>query len=218
MIQLAGKYGIYLGKLDYSDPSILILNQDMKSVMVVSLDHGDLDSKLPRGEVSLSSKVVGLFWTPLRDGLVVLYEMEQDNILTFSKNRLDKKDVGDFDILVNRSYGLKLAYDERVFDVRWTGFSSDFVGVDKQLKGVVATNQRIYIVDDKLCVQSMIKLNETLTSIRWLGDQTVLAATNTHLLYMTSGKSPMSNVVMSFSQGHCSLFTALADRVILAIQ
>jgi len=38
VIQLPGKYGIYLGKLDYADPSILILNQDLKSVMVFSLD------------------------------------------------------------------------------------------------------------------------------------------------------------------------------------
>jgi hypothetical protein len=44
--------------------------------MIVSLDQGDLDSKLPRGEVNLASKIVGLFWTPLREGLAVLYELE----------------------------------------------------------------------------------------------------------------------------------------------
>jgi len=66
----------------------------MKSVMIVSLDQCELDSKLPRGDVQLDCKVVGLFWTPIRDGLVVLYEMDEDNILTFSNNRLDKHDIG----------------------------------------------------------------------------------------------------------------------------
>lgn len=81
-----------------------------------------------------------MFWTPLREGLAVLYEMEQDNILTFSKNRVDKNAIGDFGILVNRSYGLKLSFNERVFDVKWTGFASDFTSMERQIKGVVATN------------------------------------------------------------------------------
>jgi hypothetical protein len=38
VIQLSGRLGIYIGKLDYADPSILILNHDMKSLMIVSLD------------------------------------------------------------------------------------------------------------------------------------------------------------------------------------
>jgi len=67
--------------------------------------------------------------------------MEQDNILTFSKNRIEKNNIGDFDILLNRKYSLKLTYDERVLDVKWTGFSADFASSsDRQLKGVVATN------------------------------------------------------------------------------
>jgi hypothetical protein len=105
----------------------------MKSIMIVSMDQSDLDSKLPRGDVQLTSKVVGLFWTPMRDGLVVLYEMAEDNLLTFSQNRLDKNNVGDFGILVSKGYGLKLASDERVFDVKWTG-------TDCAIKGAVASN------------------------------------------------------------------------------
>jgi hypothetical protein len=86
--------------------------------------------------------------------------MDHDNLLTFSKNRVDKNEVSDYGILVSRNYGLKLSYDERVFDVKWTGFASDFASVDKQIKGVVATNQRIYIVDDKLAVNSTVKQND----------------------------------------------------------
>lgn len=99
--------------------------------MIFSLDQGELDSKLPRGDLHLASKVIGLFWTPLRDGLAVLYEMEHDNILTFSKNRIEKNEARDFGILISRNYGLKLSYDERVFDVKWTGFSSDFASPDR---------------------------------------------------------------------------------------
>lgn len=67
----------------------------------------------------------------MRDGLSVLYEMENDNILTFSKNRIENNQASDFGILVSRNYGLKLSYEERVFDVKWTGFASDFASVDR---------------------------------------------------------------------------------------
>ena len=99
-----------------------MLNQDNQSLIIFSFDEGDLESKLPHGEVRLSSKVTGVYWTPMRDGLAVVYEMEQDNLLTFSKNRLERYPVKDFGILVSRNVGLKLHYEERVFDVRWTGF------------------------------------------------------------------------------------------------
>ena len=141
VLQLQGKTGIYLGKLDYKDPSILVLQEDMKSLIIFSFDEGDLESKLPHGEVRLSSKVSGVYWTPLRDGLAVLYELTQDNLLTFSKNRLEKNKVKDFGVLVNRSIGLKLHYEERVFDVKWTGFSLGFAADERQsIRGVIATN------------------------------------------------------------------------------
>lgn len=75
VLQLSGRTGIYLGKLDYKDPSILVLQEEMKSLIIFSFDEGDLESKLPHGEVRLSSKVNGVYWTPMRDGLAVLYEL-----------------------------------------------------------------------------------------------------------------------------------------------
>jgi len=167
----------------------------MKSVMIVSLDQCELDSKLPRGDVQLDCKVVGLFWTPIRDGLVVLYEMDEDNILTFSNNRLDKHDIGDLSLLANRCFSLKLAHDERVYDVKWTGFTGD----QSAIKGAVITNQKVYIVDEKLSSLSAIKMQDPITSIRWLGDHTVLATTSTHLWHVTAGNQ--ASAVVSLREG-----------------
>ena len=64
-------------------------------------------------------------------------------MLTFSKNRLKRYPVKDFGVLVSRNVGLMLLYDERVYDVKWTGFSLGFSASDESsrlMKGVVATN------------------------------------------------------------------------------
>lgn len=77
----------------------------------------------------------------MRDGLAVVYELQQENLLTFSKNRLERYAVKDFGILVSRNIGLKLHYEERIFDVKWTGFSLGFAPDDTQtVKGVIGTN------------------------------------------------------------------------------
>jgi hypothetical protein len=212
VIQLAGKYGIFLGKLDNPDPSILILNNDMKSILVVSLDQGQLESKLPHGEVSLGNKVIGLFWTPLREGLAILYELAEDNILAFSQNRLMKHDLGDFEVLINRSYGLKLSNDERVYDVKWTSF----IDATTQPKAVVATSHRVLVVDDKLNVLSQLKMQE-ITGVRWLGDHTILLTTEKNLRYITCGRLATSGVIVSFDgSAKTTLINALSDRLILA--
>ena len=75
VLQLGGKTGIYLGKLDYSEPSILVLQEDMRSLIIFSFDEGDLENSLPHGAINLSTKIAGVFWTPMRDGLAVCYEL-----------------------------------------------------------------------------------------------------------------------------------------------
>lgn len=67
----------------------------------------------------------------------------------------------------------------------------------------------------------MVKQVDPLTSIRWLGDQTVLATTKSHLFYLTCGKNPITGAIMSFSNSNdkrYSLLAALSDRVVLSIQ
>ena len=79
-------------------------------------------------------------------------------MLTFSKNRLERYPVKDFGILVSRNTGLKLSYEERVLDVKWTGFSLGFASSDsKHVQGVVGTNKNIYFVDDKLSALGIYK-------------------------------------------------------------
>ena len=115
----------------------------MRSLIIFSFDEGDLENSLPHGAITLSSNIAGVFWTPMRDGLAVCYELPQENLLTFSKNRLKRYPVKDFGILVSRNVGLMLHYDERVYNVKWTGFSLGFASGDdssRNLKGVVATN------------------------------------------------------------------------------
>ena len=104
----------------------------MRSLIIFSFDEGDLESKLPHGEIRLSSQVKGVYWTPMRDGLAVLYELSKENLLTFSKNRLDRYSVKDFGILASRNIGLKLHYEERIFDVKWTGFSIGCFAADDE--------------------------------------------------------------------------------------
>lgn len=58
-----------------------------------------LEEKLPHGHITLFGKVKSIFWTPLRNGLSVLYESYNDNIVRFSKNRLQTNKESDFKIL-----------------------------------------------------------------------------------------------------------------------
>lgn len=207
VLQLNGKTGIYLGKLDYPDPSILVLQEDMRSLIIFSFDEGDLENSLPHGAITLSSKVQGVYWTPMRDGLAVCYELQQENLLTFSKNRLSRYSVKDFGVLMTRNVGLMLQYDERVFDIKWTGFSLGFAASDdtgRNIKAVVATNQNVYFVDDKLAVLGLYKWKmpaPSITSLQWMGTTTVLVTTQSHLIHIYCDKYPKADVVVSLHNG-----------------
>lgn len=95
-------------------------------------------------------KVQHLYTTPLRSGKVLLYYNVSENLLQFSKNRSEQKySEDDFQIYQNRKYSFKLAYDEKVIDIRWYSFSSSSGG---NPKAVIVSNQRIYIVDKNLSI------------------------------------------------------------------
>ena len=245
VLQLSGRTSIYLGQLDYKDPSILVLQADMRSILIFSFDEGDLESKLPHGEIRLSQVVNGVYWSPMRDGLAVIYELQNENLLTFSKNRLERYSMKDFGILVSRNVGLQLGYEERVFDVKWTGFSLGFASEssNQTIKGVIGTNQHIYFVDEKLVATGILKLRESsLTSLLWMGEHTVIASTRDHLLHIPYERHPKAEVVFSHAKSLSRqaasnneaaktqsyeesdlpsipiVVKALADRVILATQ
>ena len=123
----------------------------------------------------------------MRDGLAVAYEIEQDKLVTFSKNRLERYSEGDFNVLVSRNVGLKLQSHESVLDLKWTGFSlgSFADSTSEKIKGVLATNRHIYVVDDKLCVHAVLRHSYlTITGISWLGTYSILATTEDHLIHI----------------------------------
>jgi hypothetical protein len=54
-----------------------------------------------------------------------MYYNVSENSIQFSKNRNDPKyPEDDFGIYVNRKYSFKLAYDERVIDIKWYNFNN----------------------------------------------------------------------------------------------
>ena len=60
-----------------------------------------------------------MYPTPLRQGKVLLFYNLDENILQFSKNKGERNSDDDFGLYSNRKYAFKLAYDERVVDVKW---------------------------------------------------------------------------------------------------
>ena len=172
-------------------------------------------------------KVLHIYTTPFVNGKVIMFYNVSENLLQFSKNKADSKYAeDDFGIYSNRKYSFQLSYDERVMDVRWFNFK--YTDSNKA-KAVIASNQRIYIVDKNLSVlqnfslmqhQSRLKLRN-LTVV----DQTILFSTDTHLHYLTqekgsnseSGSISPSGIVMSFRPFEIgSLVGALSDRILIA--
>ena len=100
-------------------------------------------------------------------------------------------------MLAQSKYTFKLTYDEKVFGIQWTNLDDE----EANMKGVMATNQRICIVDS--CLSGLVSLNLEnnifVTSLMWFG-QTVLYSTERHLMYLTQDKSENgSGIVMSFN-------------------
>ena len=50
----------------------------MKSLTIIAFDK-TLEDKLPRGNITLLSKVKSIYWSPFRDGLTLLYESQGDS-------------------------------------------------------------------------------------------------------------------------------------------
>jgi len=101
--------------------------------------------------------------------------------------------------------GLKLHYDERVFDLKWTGFALGFTGSEdssRSIKGVVGTNQNIYFVDDKLLALGLYRWTcaQSITSLQWMGDSTVLVTTPSHLMHVYCEKHPKVDILLSLTE------------------
>lgn len=51
---------------------------------------------------------------------MVLYDFSLENVMRFSKNKLDKNEASDFGVLALQRQSLKLNYDEKARDVQWS--------------------------------------------------------------------------------------------------
>ena len=77
-------------------------------------------------------RVLDLYATPLRQGKVLMFYNISENSIQFSKNRSESRyQEDDFGIYVNRKYSFKLAYDERVIDIKWYNFNNEFQEVHR---------------------------------------------------------------------------------------
>jgi len=65
--------------------------------------------------------------------------------MQFSKNRMEKNSEDDLNIYSNRKFSFQLSYDEHAIDIRWYNITSS-------PKALIATNQRMYIVDKNLAI------------------------------------------------------------------
>jgi hypothetical protein len=111
---------------------------------------------------------------------------------------------------------MKLQFDEKVFDVQWTGYLK---GDPKTIRGAVSTNHAVYLVDANLGVLSTYPLTagQLVSSLCFLGS-TVLFSTSRHLYYLTPPSKPLttsfSGLLTSFTSNSLIL-GALSDRLTL---
>lgn len=163
-------------------------------------------------------------------------------MIQFSKNRSESRfNEEEFSIFQNRNYSFQLSYDERLVDLRWFNlfaksgdlnqqqFASSLSSIESQSAGlrssrtsndpnkpkpkaVIATNQRICIVDRNLGIlqnYSLVQQHTRLVirNLALAGESTVLFATDNHLHYLTQERANSSEtecvspsgIIMSFN-------------------
>ncbi len=116
---------LFLGNPNLTNPPVYILGEDGMSYMLFIDEPSKLDEETRRTinvnesvRDNLNAKIKKVYWTPFREGYVVLYQTSYDNLLRFSMNRLPENNILDFRVLTT-DYVFKGQYDEDVFDVLW---------------------------------------------------------------------------------------------------
>jgi hypothetical protein len=116
---------IFLGDQDLLNPPVFILGEDRQTFILLIDEPSKLDAKTKElinineaVKDNLQIKIKNIFWTPFRNGYVILYHTLYDNLLRFSNNRLESNDILDLSIL-NSNYVFKTQYDENIFDIVW---------------------------------------------------------------------------------------------------
>lgn len=100
----------------------LLLHQHLSQALLVGQNIVQLQSDqktVLNGEQKFNTgaKVKQMFWTPFRGGQCLLFDFSIENVMRFSKNKLEKHSQDDYNVLPLQRYSLKLNYDEKARDV-----------------------------------------------------------------------------------------------------
>lgn len=129
-------------------------------------------------------RIQRIYQTPLRDGFVVLYQNQNENVLRFSKNRLECNSILDYDILC-KDFTFRIECDETIVTAIWQQIQA----ASKEYVCAVVCLNKIYFISDqlkilrKVQIQAQIETN-IITQAKWMGP-ILFYATNTHLSYAT---------------------------------
>jgi hypothetical protein len=210
--QFSGIDCIFIGDQKDDSPALVILQEDMQTILIAEIKAKE-ELGLPRGDLKLSAMVKGLYPTPFRMGLTVLYVLQ--NKVKFSRNRDEDNGFDDFKILDGTRDYFRLNYDEVVFNILWQASSSDDV---ERVHGALVTNKRISIVDSHLKALKNISIHTDFSynfvySSYWFG-QTLLYSTQNQVHYCNlEGES---QIIFTFNDSRSVICDALADRISIA--
>ena len=162
-----GLYASFIGNRSLGCAIVSLLTDYADAASTSKVRVLQFDPFIDTREVELKAKIWQMYPTPLRNGKALMYFNSGDNLLQLSKNRSEKQSEDDFQIHSNRKYCFQLAYGEQVLDIKWYNYGkpddSEAKGVEEagkkeNPKAVIATNQRIYIVDKNLSILQNMNL------------------------------------------------------------
>ena len=179
---------------------------------------------------NLNVKMQRVFWTPLRDGFVIIYQAFNENLLRFSKNLLPENDILDFGIL-NNEISFKSDYDETILDVKWQVYINFLIKIcyffsyflkiiSDNYVGAIICKNKIYFVREDFKKINTIFRNVLLSKINsiveanWIG-QTLFFTTKTQLYYCTI--DGLEVPICSFDNHNLtnSFMGSLVDRILI---
>lgn len=210
--QFSGIDCIFIGNERDESPPLLILQEDMQTIMITELKVKD-DIGLPRGDLKLKTMIKSLYPTPFRNGLAVVYVC--NNKIKFSRNRMEENSFDDFKILEGTRDYFRLNYNEVIFNIVW----QDSVNrSEEDIHGALITNEKIHIINSRLRSLQSIRIGSNynfsfIFSSYWLG-KALLFTTESHLHY--TNISGDSNIIFTFDNLRGVICNAMADRVSIA--
>ena len=89
----------------------------------------------------------------MRKGFVVVYQAMNENMLRFSKNRIEENHILDFIPLTQQEFTFRTEFNDTIIDVLWQKMS-------ERCLGAVICLSRIYFVNENLEVFRTFRLGQ----------------------------------------------------------